>query len=233
MTRDQAIAKIKKCLALSKSSNPHEAAAGMRQAQKLMAEHAVSDGDALLSDVTEKACTTRTKSHPMWETYLACLIANAFGCSHIWTSEQRYLPSFKIKTDTRVIFVGVGAAPEVAGYAWDVLSRQCANSRLEHLRAQPARCKPITLTARGDAFAKGWVLGVRNKVEQLAGTERNDLLIEQYKAARWPNSQKFDPKDRTVGRNVSNNDVHQGIKAGQKARLDRGLGTAGPLELLT
>lgn len=233
MTRDQAIIKIKKCFALAKSSNPHEAAAGMRQAQKLMAEHAISDGDALLSDVTEKSCTTRTKSQPVWESQLAHLIASAFGCAHIWTGEQRYLPSCRVINDTRLIFVGMGSAPEIAGYAWDILSRQCAKGRLEHIRAQPARCKPITLTARGDAYAHGWVMGVRGKVEQLAGTERNDLLIEQYKAARWPNSQKFAPKDRTVGRNVSSNDVHQGIQAGLNARLDRGVGSAGPLELLT
>lgn len=232
MTRDQAIAKIKKCLALSKSSNPHEAAAGMRQAQKLMAEHAVSDCDALLSDVTEKACTTRTKSQPVWEIRLAHLIASAFGCAHIWTSKQCYLPSFRIATDTRLIFVGVGSAPEVAGYAWDVLSRQCAKSRLVHLRSQPARCKPITLTARGDAFAHGWVMGVRDKVEQMAGTERNDLLIEQYKAARWPDSKPFTPLDRTAGRNVSHNDLERGFQAGLNARLDRGVGSAGPLELL-
>lgn len=29
MTRDQALAKIKKCLAVAKSANPHEAAAGL------------------------------------------------------------------------------------------------------------------------------------------------------------------------------------------------------------
>lgn len=37
MNRDQALSKIKKCLALAASANPHEAAAGTRQAQKLMA----------------------------------------------------------------------------------------------------------------------------------------------------------------------------------------------------
>jgi hypothetical protein len=35
MDRETALTKIKKCLALAKSSNEHEAAAAMRQAQKL------------------------------------------------------------------------------------------------------------------------------------------------------------------------------------------------------
>ncbi len=48
MTRDKALAKIKKCLALGRSTNPHEAAAAMRQAQKLMAEHGLNDTDVKL-----------------------------------------------------------------------------------------------------------------------------------------------------------------------------------------
>ncbi len=36
------LGKIKKCLALSSSDNPHEAAAAMRQAHALMAAHGVS-----------------------------------------------------------------------------------------------------------------------------------------------------------------------------------------------
>lgn len=36
--RDKIIAKVKKCLALAKSSNEHEAATALRQAQKLMQE---------------------------------------------------------------------------------------------------------------------------------------------------------------------------------------------------
>lgn len=43
MDKSKALDKIKKCLALSKSSNPHEAAAALRQAQKLMHAHDITE----------------------------------------------------------------------------------------------------------------------------------------------------------------------------------------------
>ena len=43
--KDTALAKIKKCLALAASPNPHEAAAATRQAQKLMAEYGLTETD--------------------------------------------------------------------------------------------------------------------------------------------------------------------------------------------
>lgn len=59
MDKNTAIDKIKKCLALSKSDNPHEAAAALRQAQKLMALYKVDALDVSLADVTEE-----TVMHP-------------------------------------------------------------------------------------------------------------------------------------------------------------------------
>ena len=53
MEHEKIIDKIKKCLALSNSDNPHEAAAGLRQAQKLMQMHGLNELDIELSDVQE------------------------------------------------------------------------------------------------------------------------------------------------------------------------------------
>ena len=52
--RDKIIAKVK-CLALAKSSNEHEAANALRQAQKLMQAHGISDLDVEHVDIQEKA----------------------------------------------------------------------------------------------------------------------------------------------------------------------------------
>jgi hypothetical protein len=65
------------------------------------------------------------------------------------------------------------------------------------------------------------------------GTERNDLLIEQYTASRWPDASSFTPKDRTAGRNISHNDLYEGIRKGASAQLDRGVGGAAQQGLLT
>lgn len=222
MTRDQALSKIKKCLALAGSTNPHEAAAGMRQAQKLMSEHGLNESDVELSDVATATCSARTNSQPRWEANLAHMISAAFGCDMLWNRTGRYV-EWRIVHKCEVIFIGLGAAAQIAGYAWDVLSRQCAKARLAHIRKQPARCKPITLTARGDAFASGWVIGVQSKLDAFTIPERNMLLIEQYKAATWPETTSKESKDRTAGRNVSMNDCHEGYMAGKNAELNRGM----------
>ncbi|MTD33973.1 DUF2786 domain-containing protein [Paludibacterium denitrificans] len=51
MDRKSAIEKIKKCPALAKSANEHEAAAALRQAQALMEKFGVEDDDILMSEV--------------------------------------------------------------------------------------------------------------------------------------------------------------------------------------
>lgn len=227
MTRDQALQKIKKCLALAKSTNPHEAAAGLRQAQKLMAEFGVNDDDVALSAVRTTTCTTRTNSQPRWEVLLAATISSAFGCETMWTRSGKWVTwadaGGRMVHKCEVVFIGVGSAAQIAGYAWDVLSRQCAKARLAHIRKQPARCKPITLTARGDEFAMGWVVGVSAKLDAFVGSECNVRLIEQYKATTWPDAEVLKPKDRAVGRNVSLNDRHDGFIAGRNAQLERGV----------
>jgi hypothetical protein len=223
MTRDEALKKIKKCLALAKSPNPNEAAIAMRQAQGLMREHAVSADDVALSDVAVVTCSTRTASQPRWEVRLASMVADAFGCDHIWTRTEKWI-AYGRKAQTRaLVFVGVGSAAQIAGYAWDVLSRQCAKARLAHIRSQPARCKPITLTARGDEFAMGWVAAAGMKLDAFTAPDREVLLIEQYMAATWPDATTFKPKDRTAGRNVTLNDRHHGYVAGLNASLARGV----------
>lgn len=232
MNRDKALSKIKKCLALAASANPHEAAAGMRQAQKLMAEHGLNETDVQLSDVATQACATPMNSQPLWEVSLAQAIADAFGCDTMWSSQRTLIGSRYVRK-CKVIFIGIGAAAQIASYTWDVLSKQCAKARLAHIRKQPARCKPITLTARGDEFSFGWVMGVREKLEAFSAPERNVLLIEQYKALTWPETSPLNVKDRSVGRNVSRNDFHQGALAGKNADLNRGVNTGAAQGLLS
>lgn len=233
MNRDQALAKIRKCLALSESANPHEAAAALRQAQALMREHRVDDDELRHVDVSERPARARSAAMNRWEVSLAHLVADAFGCQHF--SKVFYLPQ-GLSADTRrrrdVVFVGVGAAPEVAAYAYQVLLRQCVGARRLHIIKQPASCKPATKTARGDRFAEGWVLGVRGLVQAFAGQPGDQLLIEGYLKARHPDLQAAKSVSKAVGRNVRDTDLVAGFLAGEAAKLERGLGAnAAPLQL--
>lgn len=228
MNLEDALRKIKKCLALGKDKNadPNIAAAAMRQAQALMSEHRINEGDARLSEVLTERCTARTTAHPRWENNLAVNIAQAFGCETIWTAERKFIGG-RITKHAALVFVGIGAAPKIAGYAWDVLSRQCVKARLAHIRTQPGRCKPITLTARGDVFAEGWVISATHKLQRLGGSDAEQLLIENYMKATWPNSTTGEALARgNKGHNVSTNDFHRGIVAGTHAQLDRAVGAS-------
>lgn len=215
MNREQALSKIKKCLALAKSTNPHEAAAAMRQAQKLQAEHELTESDVELAEVNQSARSARTNSQPLWENLLASIIARSFGVEMIWKGTW-ISNGWRNKKQTQVIFFGLGADPQIAGYAWDVLSRQLAKARLAHMGLQPKTCKPITRTARGDAFARGWVNGVLEKLQAFAEpSAQKKLLLKNYQEATWPDTKPLNAKDRTKGRNVSHNDTNEGYMQGK------------------
>ncbi|MEG0051652.1 MAG: DUF2786 domain-containing protein [Comamonas sp.] len=232
MTRDEALQKIKKCLALAASSEQHEAAAALRQAQKLMEAFGLSEVDVSLADVSE--CRQKAPSAPLvrWEASLAHAVSDAFGCT-IFTSTERALTSGGTwRTQRQFVFIGVGMASEVAGYAFDVLARQCAKDRRVHIGRQSKNCKPKTKVARGDAYAEGWVSGVRGKLERFAGQAGNPELIEQYMQQRHPAMQTSKFKDRTKGKNVAENDYHHGFQSGRKAELNHGLGARAPQALI-
>lgn len=232
MDRDQAVEKIKKCLRLSKSSNEHEAAAALRQAQKLMREHGLSDTEVQLSDVQEAKTRARSAVTNRWEAVLAKVVADAFGCDWFSIIRREFLPGAALRKVRDVVFIGMGSAPEIAAYSYEVLQRQLVRARAAHVAKQPASCKPITKTARGDEFALGWVCAVAQLVERFAGCDADRVLIEQYVAAKHPDLTTSKPRDRAVGRNVRSQDFHAGAQAGRQARLDRGISAAeGPKRL--
>lgn len=228
MNRGQALEKIKKCLALSKSPNPHEAAAGLRQAQKLMAEHGISDDDLQLSDVAESSTASSGVVITTWDATLTRLVADAFGCEAISIMRRELGRNMVTKRKRTVSFIGVGAASEVASYCYDVLLRQVLRDRRAHMARQPKACKPATRVARGDAFALAWVAGVSDLVERFAGSAKNRELLEAYMRKHHPDTKNVDAKNRAVGRNVKDDSHRAGFAAGKNAKLDRGVG--GPME---
>lgn len=224
MTRDEALQKIKKCLALAASPEQHEAAAALRQAQKLMQQFGLSEADVSLADVQEVGKAAANAPLVKWEAWLAHVVSEAFGCDY-YTSTQKVLgPNFTRRTKRDFVFIGVGATAEVAGYAFQVLSRQCAKDRRAHIAKQPKTCKAKTKVARGDLYAEGWVQGVRGKLEVFARSEKESSLIAQYKELRHPSMKQADWKDRTTGKNVKPADFNQGILAGRDAELHHGVG---------
>lgn len=231
MTRDDALKKIKKCLALGRSAEPAEAAAAMRQAQKLMAEHCVSERDLSLADVREVRTKSNSAAGSLWGTRLTRMVAEAFGCETFDSITAGFNEAGNYARVRSVVFVGLEAAPEIAGYAFDVLFRQCAKARLAHIAKQPRNCKPITKTARGDEFAKGWVYAVRAELENFAGTAEKSPLLVEYVQKTYPDMKTTKPRDTAKRRKVDGH-IDAGYQAGLGARIARGVGAAAPRGLL-
>ncbi|WP_079542125.1 DUF2786 domain-containing protein [Cardiobacterium hominis] len=114
--RNDLLARIKKCLALGKSSNPHEAAAAMRQAQKLMEMAGVTVEDVALAGITDVNLDLPSKTLPRWHHVLISIVASGFGCECMMTRSFFGEPF--------VHFIGTAARVEVASYAYTVLRRQ-------------------------------------------------------------------------------------------------------------
>lgn len=232
MTPDQALAKVKKCLALSRSANEHEAANALRQAQKLMAAFGLSENDVSLADVREARVKAKSSAGNVWEVNLVNLVADAFGCEIYRSRHGAYNDAGNWSLRTEWVFVGVDAAAEIAVYATTVLLRQCSAARHAHIAKQPKNCKPITKTARGDAFAKGWVYGVRLKVEAFAQPAKNAELLLTYMNQKHGDLKQAEVVDKSKSRKVDAGHINAGYRAGQQAELHRGVGGTGERRLL-
>lgn len=218
--REKIIAKIRKCLALGKSANEHEAAAALRQAAKLMAAHGVSDLDVEAAAASEsRAKSSVTKAPAAWEARLVKAVGSAFGCWSI------FHPGYWARR-AEWGFIGCGAAPEIAQYAFAVLLRQLKSARSDYIKSALKRCKPGTKTRRGDLFATSWVMSVTETIQHFAGSEHQRAAIKAYLAVTYPDTTELSSLDRNKGKKLRGheiNDIEAGYSAGKKAELNRGI----------
>jgi len=220
MAEKKILDKIKKCLALAGSANEHEAAAALRQAQKLMEQHGVTDQDVLASQAGEAGAKAGAVSKPaQWEAMLAGRIANAFGCELVF--------SRRTWTTAEWRFIGAGAAPEVAAYAYQVLLRQARAARTNFIATALKRVrKPSVKTGRADLFCEGWVKTAMRTVSGWIRTEDQAAAVTAYIASNYPSLGTLATSDRkpTNLRDHHLNDFDQGTAAGRGAVLNRGVG---------
>lgn len=224
MNREDALKKIKKCLALSRSANEHEAAVALRQAQALMRDHGLREQDVSLADVVEVRVKASSTAANAWELRLVGVIADAFGCETFGKLGGHYNNAGNFVRTRHWVFVGMQAAPTVAGYACEVLLRQCVKSRLAHIAKQPKSCKPITKTARGDAFAMGWVAAALQLVERFAQPKADKALLLTYIEQQHGELTKGKARDTTKARKTDWGHFSAGHRSGQDAQLNRGVG---------
>jgi len=221
--RDRIIDKVKKCLALSKSGNEHEAAAALRQAQKLMQTHGISDLDVEHANVQEEPTRAGAFLKPaQWQCALAGRVARAFDCQAIFRSNAR-------RKIGLWVFVGVTPAGEVACYAFEVLLRQARRARAHYIKTALRRCT-TTRTRRADLFCEGWVATATQSVENFAANETTQARIAAYLDHKHGARRTLEGRDRSAGRNLSEReygDLEAGHRAGRDVQINRGLGGLG------
>ncbi|WP_310614058.1 DUF2786 domain-containing protein [Limnohabitans sp.] len=212
--------KIKKCLALSSSCNEHEAAAALRQAQKLMELHGITDLDVQASQAQEEKAKAGAKSKPSsWENELASRISALFKCRVI------FHPSWNCG---HWAFVGCSASPELAQYTFTVLLRQVKRARDAYIKSNLKRCKTATKTRRADAFCAGWIRSAFMAINDFGQPdEKTSQAIDAYVATNYGELEPLKSKDRNGGRlsDKSLQDFLAGHRSGRDAQLNRGVGS--------
>jgi hypothetical protein len=212
--------KIKKCLALSSSCNEHEAAAALRQAQKLMELHGITDLDVQASQAQEEKAKAGAKSKPSaWEDRLASRVGALFKCRVI------FHPSWSCGNWA---FVGCGISPELAQYTFTVLLRQVKRAREGYIKSNLKRCKTATKTRRADLFCSGWISSAFTAIKDFGQPdEKTSQAIDAYMATNYGELEPMKSTDRNGNRlnNKSLGDFLAGHRSGRDAQLSRGVGS--------
>lgn len=221
---DKRIERIKKLLALAKSSNEHEAANALRLAQKLMKELELSEQDIALTEIKQQHTKRANASdkQPLWATRLTNTICAAFGLEAILSWDR--------DLGATVIFIGPADRVTIGIYCYEVLAPQLVKARKAYLLGLNKRLKLTTKTNRADLFAEGWIAAVRSKVESLVPSEEEKNLVELYKEKHFPHlvstpTRAAEQKKRDVSA------FYAGAIQGKNIRLNAGVSGAGQAKI--
>lgn len=179
MSRDRVIEKVRKLLALSNSSNEHEAALAAAHAQRLLAEHnlSMSELEAREEGAAEVELQV-AKAVPKWVSSLFATVANAFDCFPIVTTTA---------TLSRLRFIGVGEDPEVASCTMQYLMGELKRLASAYLRNVVPKDRPIDASVRTrirNSYLLGGVYGVRQAMSaQKAATPTTSTALVPVKEA--------------------------------------------------
>ncbi|EJD0052833.1 DUF2786 domain-containing protein [Escherichia coli] len=218
------IARIKKLLRLARgTSSPEEAANAIAKAQAYMRQHGISENDAELFDIQEAASAgapSDASTPPRYMHILCDLVCKAFGVECYISGEYRASGSLK----RYVRFYGPDSRPEIAAYAFDVLSRQMMAERNQYQDKHCKRCKPSTRVARGDQFCEGWVFGARDVIAVYDVSPEEKSRLELYRENLHRTKVRRDGDMRTAkacrGAEFA---ATAGFIAGKNARLHQGV----------
>ena len=170
--REKLISRLKKCLALSASPEPHEAAAALRQAQKLMDSLDLTEADLLGLEMAEAVVKTR-EGFGACRTmnFLTSIIMEAFGVEVIYQRNPG------TANRLNVCYIGPRDRVLLAEYSHRVVWRAMQTSWDTVLLKWPLLKGEA---GKRQAFHIGWLCGVKEKVSALMVSEEESRAINAY-----------------------------------------------------
>lgn len=170
------IERVFKCLELSKSDNPNEAAIALRQAQALMKRHDIDSVDLEFFKVGSATAKTGAGARPpLWIDVLIAVVQKAFGVEALLSAKQDYGSSWKGEVE----FVGLSSNVEIAKYVFEVLLRQLRKSRANFMKGLTHHTRS-SKTNMSDIYAVGWAVAVKDKVSALVPDKEKEELVSSY-----------------------------------------------------
>lgn len=224
--RDRVLEKIKKCLKLSKSSEAHEAAAALRQAQKMMEAHGVSQEELLGLEVKSVQVMTPEpykRKLPLYMNVLIGIVCRAFECEGLIEAGYR-----NGKPRLCVRYFGLNGKEQLAAYAHEVMWRQLSVSWKEY---QKLNLWAVNEKGARQGFWIGWLQEVRSKVMAFAGNvEEKEMLSKAMVAynggreltASKTNNMSIDGHTASAGRDAAGDfSIHRPVNGAQQRQLGK------------
>lgn len=223
MDKKKIIDKICKCLRLSESGNPNEAAAALRQAHRLMRKHAISEDQILAAGVAEAVIDSGNRYNPpFWAVALSNLVCEVFDCRVLVSRRYGRAPEFR--------FIGLEQTPQVAGYCFRVLYRQLEQARSGFVgdlgiedRAERER--------RGDIFVQAWLVRVARTVAEFNAEPSSREAVDAYIHERYGDTGEQWYRDPLQTGGEDYEDILSGLRAGEQVSLLRSMGRRTHLSL--
>jgi len=214
--RERIMEKIRKCFALGKSSEPHEAAAAIRQAQKLMEAYNISQDEIMGMEVRDERVVTPEppkRKMPLYLSSIVMICCRAFGCEAVF--EWHITEEGRRKQAVR--YFGKNNAPVMAGYAHEVMWRAMMRCWKLYVKNNPYDINP---NDRG-SFWIGWLQGVEQKIIDFAMTDEEKDAIKSKMDQSFG---KLSKADITKPKSISGRAARAGLSASEDFDIHRPVG---------
>lgn len=212
------IDKICKCLRLSESGNPNEAALALRQAASMMKKYGISDAQVMAAEVSESTTQAGERYNPpFWALALANLVAEAFQCRNLISRRYGRRPEFR--------FIGLGFKAEVATYSYIVLHRYLLRAIEEfELSVKNENVEDeLEKQRRTEVFAQAWLFRVGRTVSEFIGDDADKEIIDEYIHDKYGETAEL-AGEPTDTQSADYDDILCGMRAANEIALYRSVG---------